>query len=227
MVADVEGLAAAAENLPAEQVQRLKANFNIKGRMILYVGRLHPLKGCMELLEGWSDFEKEHPDGATLVMVGDGEQGEALETFCREKELQNVRFAGAVDYDQIAPYYASSDAFIIPTLEDNWSLVVPEAMSCGLPILCSKYNGCWPELVQEGRNGWVFDPQEPARIYDTLKSMMHAEALGQMGEESKEIIKAHTPARSAESVYNACVQALAHRNRSPRKSPSDKGGRGD
>ena len=49
-------------------------------------------------------------------------------------------------------------------LEDNWSLVVPEAMSCGLPILCTRYNGCWPELVRENENGWVFRSFESRRV---------------------------------------------------------------
>ena len=71
--------------------------------------------------------------------------------------LTNVYFIGKVDYDNLPNYYQSADVFVIPTLEDNWSLVVPEAMASGLPILSSVYNGCYPEYVTED-NGWVFDP---------------------------------------------------------------------
>ena len=189
--------------------------------------------------------------------MGDGPERQSLEQSAKSKGL-NVRFIGPVDYDKLAPYYAAADAFIIPTLEDNWSLVVPEAMACGLPILCSKYNGCWPELVQEGRNGWVFDPLDPA---DTVRCLAQcarlkaesrkqkaesAEAcadapthrrpdapatadqfqlsafqhfsfqkpsiLQQMGEQSREILKDHTPRKAAEAIYRACEIAIKHRS---------------
>jgi len=72
--------------------------------------------------------------------------------------LDFVRFAGRVHYGDMPAYYAACDALVMPTLEDNWSLVVPEAMAAGKPVLCSVHNGCWPELVHDGENGWVFDP---------------------------------------------------------------------
>jgi glycosyltransferase involved in cell wall biosynthesis len=104
----------------------------------------------------------------------------------------------------MAAYYAAADAFVIPTLEDNWSLVVPEAMACGLPILCSKYSGCWPELVQEG-NGWVFDPldhQDTLRVLNLC--IQKGSELPGMGRESRTIIAGHTPQHAARSIYEAC-----------------------
>jgi len=120
-----------------------------------------------------------------------------------------VHLVGDVDYDQIATYYASADIFVMPTLEDNWSLVVPEAMACGLPVICSIYNGCWPELVQEGRNGWVFDPLKPDSIVQTLtKALSSMEDLQQMGSESRAIVANHTPEHAAEAIWAACNIAL-------------------
>ncbi len=108
--------------------------------------------------------------------------------------------------------YAAADAFVIPTLEDNWSLVVPEAMSCGLPILCSKYNGCWPELVHPGRNGWVFDPldkEDMARCL--LACAASGDELGRMGLESQRIVADFTPAHAARAIFGACETAMAGR----------------
>ena len=107
------------------------------------------------------------------------------------------------------PYYAAADAFVIPTLEDNWSLVVPEAMACGLPILCSKYNGCWPELVQEGRNGWVFDPLDEQGTTETLSTAVRCQPeLATMGAESLAIVSEHSPRRAAQAILSACELAL-------------------
>ena len=63
----------------------------------------------------------------------------------------------------------------MPTLEDNWNLVVPEAMACGLPIACSIYNGCYPELVHEGINGKLFGPLKEKTIIEALKYFHHIE----------------------------------------------------
>lgn len=150
---------------------------------------------------------------AALCLVGDGPLRRELEELSQSRGIRNVRFAGAVDYDEMTPYYAAADAFVMPTLEDNWSLVVPEAMACGLPVLCSKYNGCWPELVHEGVNGWVFDPLDEA---DTLRALRvaadPATDLAAMGKKSREIVADHTPQKAAESILAACHIATRHRN---------------
>ena len=123
-------------------------------------------------------------------------------------------FCGSVDYDDIAKYYVAADFFIMPTLEDNWSLVVPEAMACGLPVLCSEYNGCHPELIDSGKNGWVFDPLSREDTFQALKKCAENKSrLKQMGEKSKEIVSHHTPRHAAQAIFDACEIALTHRHR--------------
>ena len=56
----------------------------------------------------------------------------------------------------------------MPTWQDNWSLVVPDAMACGLRVLCSKFNGGWPELAHEDENGYVFSPLVQENFVSTL-----------------------------------------------------------
>ena len=143
----------------------------------------------------------------TFVSIGQ------LEQYIRENHLDSVRFAGFVDYDSLAPYYKATDAFIIPTLEDNWSLVVPEAMACGLPILCSKYNGCWPELVHPCENGWVFDPLDSDDTVDCLKECLLAkEKLPEMGKKSRQIVSKHTAKQAAQAILNACEIAMRQKS---------------
>lgn len=209
MVADTENMGAQARTVTESQRRQLRQSWNSRGLVFLYVGRLIPLKGLSQFMEGWALLERSLPHAATLVIVGEGPEEQNLRAQANQLGLAGVRFVGAVDYDQLAPYYSASDAFVIPTLEDNWSLVVPEAMACGLPILCSKYNGCWPELVQGGRNGWVFDPLDAPNILACLRQCLWAEAdLKNMGEQSRQIVAAHTPAAAAKSIYAACQIAL-------------------
>lgn len=209
MVADTVALQNSVAKVTDKQVSKLKTKHDLKGIVFLYAGRLIPLKGLIELLHVWKRFSGSiSADEATLLLVGDGPQRGELEQYVKENHLDNVRFTGVVDYDSLAPYYKAADVFIIATLEDNWSLVVPEAMACGLPILCSKYNGCWPELVHPGENGWVFDPLDQKDILRCLKVCMeNRPRLSQMGQRSKSIVSNHTPIKAAESILHACKVA--------------------
>lgn len=149
----------------------------------------------------------------SLVYVGTGPQEEELKRVVRNGNIPDVSLVGAVDYDHIAPYYKAADCFIIPTLEDNWSLVVPEAMACGLPVACSKYNGCHPELVRP-ENGWVFDPLDEANMVNVLQRIVSdKEKLKAMGEASRRIVSGETAERAARSIMDAIEIAKKHCNR--------------
>ena len=209
MVADTDNLKKEVAGISESRRRELRASWGSPKMVFLSVGRLIALKGFRQLVEGWSRFPGAYDRTSALVVVGSGPEHAVLLDIIRRLKLESVHLAGEVDYDQIAAYYASADIFIMPTLEDNWSLVVPEAMTCGLPIICSIYNGCWPELVQEGRNGWVFDPLQPDSIVDTLeKAQIRMADLQRMGAESRVIVANHTPEHAAAAIWEACNIAL-------------------
>jgi glycosyltransferase involved in cell wall biosynthesis len=180
--------------------------------VLLVVGRLIPRKGLDELLHTWDRLPGEERRGWRLVLAGDGPDGPALADFAGRAGLSDVVFTGPIDYSRIADYYAAADVLISPTLEDNWSLVVPEGMSTGLPVMCSIYNGCYPELVQEGRNGWRYDPLDECSALGALRRVRaDRDRLAEMGRASEAIVSQHTPARAAEAILEACQIALQRR----------------
>lgn len=208
MVADVEGMKQKVEAVAGQRVTALRQQLGVKGVMLLFVGQLIPRKGVRELLEGWHRFKQECRQPCTLVYVGGGVQEEQLRQLVAAEGITDVVLTGAVDYEGIAPYYRAADCFIIPTLEDNWSLVVPEAMACGLPIATSIYNGCHPELVRPG-NGWTFDPLRQDSIVETLRKIVASkDRLAAMGEQSKAIVAHHTATTAAQSIMDAIGIAL-------------------
>jgi glycosyltransferase involved in cell wall biosynthesis len=173
------------------------------------VGRLIRPKGFQELLQAWHLFEKRCLNEGTLVLVGDGPERYELNRVVKKLELQNVRFIGYVNYDDITEYYAAADVLVMPTLEDNWSLVVPEAMACGLPILCSCYNGCYPELIEHDGNGWIFDPLDETDTFNALQCcVINRDRLAKMGERSREIVSKYTPENAAKAILEACRLAF-------------------
>lgn len=203
MVADVNGIKEKSIQVSKDEINDIKEKFQLSGVKFIYVGRLIPLKGIMELLEAWKDTA---PTNATLMLVGEGQLQMDIESFLSIHNITSVKFIGRIEYDQLAKYYKSADCFIIPTLEDNWSLVVPEAMACGLPIACSIYNGCHPELVTKD-NGWTFDPLNKENTINIIKQIIASkDHLAKMGEKSQQIVSTHTPQNAAKGIYDACIK---------------------
>ena len=112
-----------------------------------------------------------------------------------------------MNYLDIHKYYAVADVFILPTIEDNWSLVIPEAMSCGLPVSTSIYNGCHPELVKKDVNGITFDSFKQESILEAL-DYFHYVDLKAFGRNSIELEKEFNTENSARREYEGIMKGL-------------------
>lgn len=203
MAADTENLLKMQSQFSKEERLKLKNKLGLNRFVFLFVGRLVTLKGVDKLLDVWlQNFASKN--NASMLIVGGGPEKDRLQNKCMDNNCKNVIFTGEIDYDFIYQYFAITNVFLIPTLQDNWSLVVPEAMSCGLPVLSSKYNGCWPELIKN-ENGWVFDPLDADNFKNTLQTAWeNKNRWKEMGENSLEIIKDYTPEKIAQMLYQTC-----------------------
>ena len=207
MCADSEGLTKSITEMTKDEKEAMYTSVignKHTGITYIFVGQMIPRKGVKELLYAWDKHCKKYTEDK-LLLVGNGTQSEDL----KEKfgDNKSIVFKSKVDYSEIYKYYAISDVFIIPTLEDNWSLVVPEAMACGLPIACSIYNGCYPELVKKDINGITFDPLKQESIIETL-AYFHTQDLEKMGQKSIEIEKKYNPGNTADNIINAVNHIL-------------------
>lgn len=212
MVADISGMSKAVENVTDEDIAELKKKLckSYNGVVILFVGQLIPIKGVDQLLTAWKQFKSKCIEDCTLVYVGYGRLEQSLRDRVANEKIQDVAFTGGIDYDSIAQYYKVADCFILPTVEDNWSLVIPEAMACSLPVATTIYNGCHPELVTK-ENGWVFDTYNKQSIIGTLQKIVsNKNRLKEMGEVSKQIISKHTAEKAAQSIMDAVGIAQKH-----------------
>lgn len=141
---------------------------HLTGRVALFIGHLHPRKGAHHLIDAWAALPPALQAENSLLLVGDGSERKRLKAQVARLKAQNVVFAGAVPYNELAAYYAAADFFVFPTLLDVWGLVVNEAMASGLPVLCSRYAGCAEELIIPGQTGEVFDPTDTQTLRDLL-----------------------------------------------------------
>jgi glycosyltransferase involved in cell wall biosynthesis len=107
----------------------------------------------------------------------------------------SVFFPGFRQIAELPRFYAHAGAFVHPAMEEPWGLVINEAMACGLPVLSSRNVGAAEELVDEGVNGWVFDPANVADMTAGLCKIaeMSDEARLAMAAASARILEERCP----------------------------------
>ena len=147
---------------------------------LLFVGRLQSRKRVDLLLRACAQLDPQ----PRLVIIGDGPERAALEALAREV-YPSVLFAGAKHGDELKPYFAEADLFVLP---GTGGLAVQEAMSHGLPVIVAQGDGTQDDLVRAG-NGWQIPPDDFAALLATLQDALSDPArLRAMGAESYRIV---------------------------------------
>lgn len=124
---------------PAGLVPRVEA----RGSEVkyLYVGRFLGLKGMTLGLAAFAVAARRHP-GASLTLVGKGPAGPAWRAQAQRLGIaERVRWIDWLPHDEVEALYASHDVLLFPSLHDSGGLVVLEAMSRGLPVICLDLGG--------------------------------------------------------------------------------------
>jgi UDP-glucose:(heptosyl)LPS alpha-1,3-glucosyltransferase len=145
-----------------------------------------------------------------LAVVG-GKRVGRWQLAARQAGLaRRVTFVGAVD-DPV-PYYAAADLYLHPTFYDSCSLVVLEALACGLPVITSVLNGAG-ELMADGREGYLLsDPTDIATLVARIESLLDPDRRRRMGEAARRLALQHTLARNVDqllAVYHEILDARA------------------
>jgi 1,2-diacylglycerol 3-alpha-glucosyltransferase len=147
-----------------------------------------------------------------LVLLGDGPLKSDLCDLISGLGLEQfVHLPGFKQYDELPGYYGLARAFIHASTIEPWGLVVNEAMASSLPVLVSDRCGCAVDLVQEGANGFTFDPYS----VEDLAKLMHALSarhfpLSDYGLKSKQIMQMWSPDQFAANMKAACELAIAN-----------------
>lgn len=163
------------ENFSREKA-RAKLQIKMGEEVILFVGTLRPIKGVKYLIQAMDIIAKQDA-GIKLVLVGDGEERQALEELVKELDLEeDVKFIGKVPNEEVPEYMVGSDAFVLPSLSEGFPNVVLEAMASALPIVASKVGGL-PEIVKDGENGFLVEPKNPGQIAEKVLLLFGGEEL--------------------------------------------------
>jgi glycosyltransferase involved in cell wall biosynthesis len=196
------GKAAAARADAAKYRHALK----LPSRFFLFVGRLVREKGVFDLVEAYGKLTPDVRAAVGLVLVGEGVARAELSRRSSRINPGEVQFAGFVQREQLAVYYALAETFVFPSQSDPWGLVVNEAMACGLPVISSEAAGCTADLVQDGWNGRVVRRGDVAQLTAAMEELAQDSALRtQMGNHSRERILRYSPEDCAAGIAEAAM----------------------
>lgn len=138
---------------------------------LLCVGRLVPAKGQRVLLEACRRLRDQGRRFA-LTLVGDGPDRGALERAARELRLADcVRFAGALNEEQVLALYREADAFVLPSFAEGIPVVLMEAMAMGVPCISTRITGI-PELIESGEDGLLVTPSDAGELCAAIERLM-------------------------------------------------------
>ncbi len=166
-------------------------------RTALFLSRVHPKKGLPDLIAAWTEVR---PAGWRLQIVGPGDPSHEAEVrgLVRQRRFEaEVSFVGEVDDVQKWALYGAADLFVLPTLSENFGIVVAEALAAGTPVLTTQA-APWQALQDHGCGWWVAPGAGPVGAALAEATAMPGDELRRMGERGRAYVESDLSwARSA------------------------------
>lgn len=138
--------------------------------VILGILKWHPREDPITLLDAVARLRERRPT-AKLVLVGDGPLREAVRAKAAHLD-DGVYLPGYVAYSELPRYYAASDVFVHPAVDEPWGVSVNEAMACGLPVVAASGVGAGADLIANGETGFMFPNGDSAALCERLLLLM-------------------------------------------------------
>ncbi|MBZ0283310.1 MAG: glycosyltransferase [Anaerolineae bacterium] len=150
--------------------------------LLLFVGRIEPLKAVDTILEALRLILKSSPDtlkSTKLVVIGGDPNNSADLQLARLKSITEqlglteiVQFIGAKNQDALHLYYAASLTVIMPSDYESFGMVALEAMASGTPVIASQIGGL-AFLVEDGKSGFLVPTREPSALAERIQMLLN------------------------------------------------------
>ena len=182
--------------------------------VLLYVGRVQPLKGPELLLESVARMGLN--EGLKVLIVGGDVTGDEEVTKVRRlaEELgidHLVSFEGTVPHRRLVHYYNAADLCVVPSFYESFGLVAAEAMACGTPVVATAVGGL-PETVKDGLNGSLIRDRNPEVLAEKINLLLNDVRLrGLLASRARESVAAlnwPTVAGRVAGLYESVYRAV-------------------
>ena len=188
---------------------------------LLYVGRVEPVKGLMNVIESLAVLGKVDPPlfrRLKLAVIGGGRKEQdfienrellRIQSCIRSNNLEtSIKFLGSKIQEDLRKYYSAADALVVPSLYESFGLVVVEALACGTPVIVSKV-GKMQSIVREGRSGFSFEPDSPGSLSECLQVFSSGRNSLWGGETiRKDVINRFSWMKTAEETYEVLASQM-------------------
>ncbi len=177
--------------IPADEAKQY-IGLKPENRMVLFVGRIEPLKGVDTLIHAMSCLGLQGARQPVHLAIIGGDVNVKLEDMSEEMiRLQKlcddlcmggmVVFLGKRGQDTLPYYYSAAEVVVMPSLYESFGMVALEAMACGVPVIASEVGGLG-YLVQNGITGYTIPDSDPKALCDKLAELLgNTDLRNQMG----------------------------------------------
>jgi glycosyltransferase involved in cell wall biosynthesis len=176
---------------------------------ILFSGRLEKIKGIHLLLEVYKIVLEKSPEEVGLILLGEGRLREYILEEKNKNGLKHLYLEGFIGPDKYPQYFAVADLFLLLSVSDCNPLVIYEALSCGLPVICSNRVGNAVDFVEQGRNGYIVDPFDIEGTASKVISVLFSPEIEGMRSVSREMVKKANYRDSAQAFIRIAMKLLA------------------
>jgi D-inositol-3-phosphate glycosyltransferase len=167
-------------------------------KLILFVGRIQPLKGIDVLMKALGLIKQQEPkllDNVCVSIIGGAPQPDAeieqaefdrLETLRADLGIGDlITFLGAKDQDKLVHYYSAAEMVVMPSHYESFGMVALEAMACGTPIIASDVGGL-SFSIEDGFNGYLVPGKDPQALAEKIRMLLKYPILReQFGEQAR------------------------------------------
>jgi len=172
--------------------------------------RVVPVKGQMTFIKACKKVLENHK--ASFVIIGETKDDPAYYEQCKAlvEELgltEDIKFIGYVD--NLLEWYHKVDVFVLPSLWEGIPLALLEAMSCGLPCVCTAVGGV-PDIIADASVGYLVPPEDPDSMSSKITHLLKDETLRrEMGKRSRGLIEEkYTIEHMASSILGTYLEVL-------------------
>ncbi len=175
--------------------------------------RFLPRKGIDALLRAYARYRASEGTPWDLVVSGSGEMERPWRALAQELGVAStVHWPGFVQYNDLPGLYQAAGAFVHPARQEPWGLVVNEAAAAGLPLIVGRRVGSACELVRDGENGTLVDPDDVDEFTAALRRIagLTDRQRTSMGAVSKQLVAQFGPDRFGLALQRCLDLPVAH-----------------